>query len=134
MNDNELSKEDQMIQLLEELVRWTKVTSIPHVKALLEEILQTPEERAAYQASDGKMGQEEIAKLANVSQATISNYGKKRIKNGIAKAVSAKGGQRAIRLFSLEGFGIEIPKIAPKPKQVSQVEQQPILEEKPEEQ
>jgi hypothetical protein len=133
MNDNELSKEDQMIQLLEELVRWTKVTSIPHVKKFLEELLQSPEEKIAYQASDGSRTQGDIAKIADVSQMTISNYGKKWIKNGIAKPVSAMGGQRAVRLFSLEDFGIEVPKASLKPKEPDEVETQPTPEGKKEE-
>lgn len=130
-----MSKEDKMIELLEELVRWTKVTSIPHAKKLLEEILQSPEEKTAYQASDEKMSYEEIAKLVNVSSMTISNYGKKWIKNGIARAVPVKGGgQRAVRLFSLEDFGIEIPTITPKPKKSKPVEEQSPSQEKREEQ
>jgi len=109
-----MSSEDRMIELLEELVRWTRVTSIPQVKKLLEEILQSPEEKIAYESSVASRTQSEIAKLANVSQAAISNYGKKWIKNGIAKAISTKGGQRAVKLFSLEDFGIEVPKITVK--------------------
>lgn len=124
MTDSDLTKEDQMVQLLEELVRWTKVTSIPHVKTLLEQILQSSEEKIAYQASDGNRTQAEIAKIAGVSQMTISNYGKKWIRNGVAKAVVTTKGQRAIRLFSLEDFGIEVPQIVEKPKETEVVEAQ----------
>jgi len=130
MNDDETSKDDQIIQLLGELVRWTKVTSIPHVKRLLDEILQSSEEKVAYQNSDGKRTQVEIAKIAKVSQMTVSNYGKKWIKNGIAKAMATTKGQRAVRLFSLEDFGIEVPQIVEKPKESSTVETQPQPEEK----
>jgi DNA-binding Lrp family transcriptional regulator len=132
MSNPELSKEDQMIQLLEELVRWTKVTSIPQVKRLLEEILQSPEEKTAFQASDGSRTQGEIAKIAGVSQVTVSNYGKKWVKNGIAKPVSAMGGQRAVRLFSLEDFGIEVPEVLSKTKEATIVEEQPKPEGKTE--
>ena len=128
MNNPELSKEDQMIQLLEELVRWTKVTSIPQVKKLLEEILQSPEEKTAFQASDGSRTQGEIAKIAGVSQMTVSNYGKKWVKNGIAKPVSAMGGQRAMRLFSLEDFGIEVPEASLKPREPDKNETEPTGE------
>ena len=44
-----ISKKDRTIELLEELVKWTKVTSIPHVRALLLDILETAEEKIAYQ-------------------------------------------------------------------------------------
>jgi len=110
-----MSKEDRMVELFEELVRWTRVTSIPQVKKLLEEILPSPEEKVAYESSDGKSSQE-VAKLANISYATVTVWWKKWIKAGIAEAISAKGGQRAKRIFSLTDFGIEIPELVPKEK------------------
>ena len=103
-----MSKEDRMIELLEELVKWTKVTSIPSVKKLLLEILTSPEEKIAYQASDGKSSGE-VAKQANVSYVTITFWWKKWIKAGIAESVRARGGKRARRLFLLDVFGIEVP-------------------------
>lgn len=109
------SEKDRMIELLEELVKWTKVTSMPHVKKLLEEILTSPEERVAYESSDGKSSQE-IAKLANISYPTVTVWWKKWTKAGLAESISARGGQRAKRLFSLIDFGIEIPKLTPKEK------------------
>lgn len=103
-----MSKEDRMIELLEELVKWTRVTSIPNVKKLLLEILTSPEERSAYQSSDGKTSRE-VAKQANVSQPTIVKWWKKWIKTGVAEPISAKRGKRARRAFSLDDFGIEVP-------------------------
>lgn len=106
-----VSKEDRMIELLEELVKWTKVTSIPSVKKLLLEILPSPKEKIAYQSSDGKT-RKEVAKLADVSGFAISSWWKKWIRAGIAEAVSARGGgRRAIRSFSLDDFGITVPEL-----------------------
>jgi FixJ family two-component response regulator len=102
-----LSKEDRMIELLEELVKWTRVTSIPNVKKLLLEILTSPEEKIAYQLSDGKSSKE-VAKQADVSYVTITFWWKKWIKAGIAEPVRARGGSRARRIFSLDDFGIGV--------------------------
>lgn len=99
-----------MVELLEELVKWTKVTSIPKVKAVLKDILTSVEEMVAYQSSDGKSSKE-VAKHANVGYVTITKWWKKWIKAGIAEPIPARGGQRAIRIFSLEDFGIELPSI-----------------------
>jgi len=105
-------KQDRMIELLEELVKWTKVTSIPHVKKLLLEILPSPEEKIAYQLSDGKTSRD-VAKQVNTGNATIARWWNKWMKAGIAEPISVKGGgKRARRLFSLDDFGIEVPKIA----------------------
>lgn len=101
-----MSKEDRIVELLEELVKWTKVTSIPRVKKLLLEILTSPEEKTAYKASDGKSSKE-VAKQASVSYVTITFWWKKWIKAGIAEPIRARGGSRARRVFSLDDFGIE---------------------------
>jgi hypothetical protein len=124
------SNKDRTIELLEELIKWTKVTSIPHVKKLLEEILTSPEEKVAYESSDGKPSQE-IAALANVSFPTVTIWWKKWIKAGLAEPISSRGGQRAKRLFSLTDFGIEVPKLSHKEKTKSEGEaEQSQLEEK----
>jgi len=109
------SEKNRTIELLEELVKWTKVTSIPHVKKLLEEILPSPEEKVAYESSDGKPSQE-VAKLCNKSYSTVTVWWKNWIRVGIAESIASKGGQRAKRVFSLYDFGIEIPQLAPKEK------------------
>lgn len=106
-----MSKEDRMIELLEELVKWTKVTSIPRVRQLLLEILRSPEERIAYHSSDGERTSREVGRISNVSHMTIANWWKTWIRAGIAEPVSVRGGERAKRIFSLDDFGIEVPLI-----------------------
>lgn len=106
-----MSKEDTMIELLEELVRWTKVTSIPKVKKLLLEILSKPEQKLAYQLSDGKT-RKEVAKQVGVSVFSISKWWERWTRAGISEAIPVRGGgKRAIRSFSLDDFGIEVPPI-----------------------
>lgn len=100
-----------MINLLEELVKWTKVANIPYVKKLLLETLSKPNQQIAYQASDGKT-RKEVARIANVSNSIISKWWQKWEKVGIAETVSVRGGKRALRSFSLYDFGIELPEIA----------------------
>ena len=104
-----MSKEDRMIELLEELVKWTRVTSFPKVKDLLMEILASPEERVAYQSSNGERTTREVANMSNVGHYKIANWWKTWIKAGIAEAVSVQRGERAKRIFSLDDFGIEVP-------------------------
>jgi DNA-binding MarR family transcriptional regulator len=104
-----VSEKDRTIELLEELVKWTKVTSIPEVKRLLLEILSSPEEKIAYQSSNGETTGREVADKANVTQPTVAKWWKKWVRVGIAEAVSVRRGKRAKRLFSLNDFGIEVP-------------------------
>jgi len=113
-----MNKEDKMIELLEELVKWTKVASIPKVKELLLSILKSPEEMIAYQISDGEKTSREVADVANVSQSSIAKWWKDWIRAGIAESASVQRGERAKRIFSLDDFGIEVPKIARTPPKV----------------
>jgi len=101
-NDREIK------DVLREILKWTKVTSIPSVKNLLLDQLPSPEEKIAYHSSDGKT-RKEVAKQAKVGDATISRWWKKWTRAGIAEAVPVRGGERAVRSFSLDDFGIEIP-------------------------
>ena len=106
-----MSKEDSMIKLLEELVKWAKVTGIPKVRELLLSILESPEEMIAYQASNGERTSREVGDQAQVNQSTISKWWKKWLIAGIAEPISVRRGERAKRSFSLDDFGIEVPVI-----------------------
>jgi hypothetical protein len=105
-----MNQDERIVQLLEELVNWTKIVSIPKVKELLLSILESPAEIVAYQLSDGRASKK-VAIESNVSYVTITKWWKKWIKAGIAESISVAGGKRAKRVFSLDDFGIEVPKI-----------------------
>jgi hypothetical protein len=108
MPDENNDKLERMIELLEEMLKWMKVTSIPQVKNLLLDILPSDKEKIAYQHSDGQ-DSEKVAQFTGVGHATISRWWKTWIRAGIADSVSARGGERARHAFSLEDFGIEVP-------------------------
>lgn len=103
-----MNNEDKIVELLEELVKWAKVTGFTQVKNLLLEILPSPEERIAYQSSDGERTSRDVAEIAKVSQPTVSKLWKIWIKAGIADPVKVQRGERAKHLFSLDDFGIEV--------------------------
>jgi hypothetical protein len=103
-------KQSEVIEILIEMLKWIKVTSIPHVKKLLMELLPSDEEKVAYHYSDGRASQE-VSRLAGVSYVTITKWWKTWIRAGIAEAISVKGGERAKRVFSLDDFCIEVPQI-----------------------
>jgi len=101
--------EDKVEDLLKELVKWTKVTSIPHVRKLLLELLTTPKEKKAYQISDGEKTSREVARLSKLGKFKVQTMWKAWIISGIAEPVPVKGGgNRAKRNFSLDDFGIDI--------------------------
>jgi DNA-directed RNA polymerase specialized sigma24 family protein len=93
-------KQDEMIVILKEMLKWIKVTSIPHVKKLLMELLPSDEEKIAYYYSDGRTSQE-VSQLTGVSYVTITRWWRNWIRAGIAEAINVKGGERAKRVFLL---------------------------------
>lgn len=104
MKSNEFS--DDILSVLQNIEKWLKVTSIPKVKEILELALTTNEAKIIYSNSDGR-GQQEIAKIAKVTQPTVSNYWKKWARIGIVKESSNYKG-RCERLFNLDDFDIKI--------------------------
>ncbi len=110
MSKESEDKQDKIIKILTEILKWIKVTSIPQVKKLLLELLPSDEEKIAYQYSDGRTSQE-VSQLSGVSYVTITKWWKIWIRAGIAEPTSVKGGERARRIFSLQDFGIEVPSL-----------------------
>jgi hypothetical protein len=108
MLEEEKKEKDRIIELLEEMLKWIKVTSIPQVKKLLLDILSSDKEKIAYHYSDGRDCRA-VAKLAGVHHGTVATWWKRWTRAGIAEPMGAKRGERARRIFSLEDFGIEVP-------------------------
>jgi len=102
-----MSEEKTEIELLAELVKWTKVTSIPQVKQILLETLKKPEERLVYNLSNG-LTSLELAEKAPVSDWTIRKWWEKWVRTGIADYFPSGRGKKAIASFSLEDFDIDI--------------------------
>lgn len=104
-----MSENQRMIELLEELVKWKRFEGAQLAKKILRELLSKDTEKIVYQYSDGR-GTKEIAELAGVSDFSVRNYWKKWNVEGLV-VPSNKFKGRYERIFSLEDFGIEIPRI-----------------------
>jgi len=99
----------ETVELLREILKWTKFDGMQRVKSTLMDVLQKDVEKIVYEFSDGRSSIE-VAKLAGVSHQTVVNYWKKWSRLGLVEAERAKGGTRYKRVFSLEDFGIEVPR------------------------
>ena len=97
------------LDALKEILAWTKVTSIPLVRKVLEETLKTDKEKLAYHLSTGSTSRE-IGALVDVDNTTISGWWDKWYGVGIAERAPAQRGDRGIRLFDLADFGIKLAK------------------------
>jgi len=100
-------KQDKIIELLGEILVWTRLQGVQNARAVLDSALTTNVHKIAYQLSDGRSSAE-VAKDCGVSGMTITNYWKRWFTLGIARP-SPKFKGRFERIFSLEDLGIEIP-------------------------
>ena len=108
-----MSKEnnDQIIELLKELVKWTKFQAWGKVKDVLLGVLDDNEKKRIYHLSDGKQSSRKIAENVSVSRSTIVKYWNDWANSNIVEPIPVKGGGlRYKKMFNLEDFGIEIPK------------------------
>jgi len=111
MSENK-DQSEKVVELLKELVKWTKVTSIPQVAQVLEEQVHSPAQRIVYKFSDGKRSRKDLSEMSGIDPADISRDWKKWARAGIAEQIPSKGGSRGKSLFSLEDFGLEVPDVA----------------------
>jgi len=98
---------ERIEQLLEEAIRWLRITAAPTIRSWLEPILTTTEERRVYQASTGAT-REEVAKAAGLSQGTVSNYWNRwrTADPPMIKEAERKG--RYVRLYDLAEINVPI--------------------------
>jgi len=104
-----VDKQDKVIELLEEILKWTRLQGVQNVKAVLLDALKSDKEKVAYQFSDGRSSVE-VGKACGVTHMTVTNYWRRWFTLGIAQP-SKKYKGRFERTFSLEDLGIEIPSI-----------------------
>lgn len=116
-------QEDEQTQLLREILKWIKFAGMKEVKEVLVSELDTDQKKQVYQLSDGNKTNAEINKATGASAGAISGYWKKWVKQGLGEKISVKGGDRFVRAFDLEDFGINVPQVkAEKAKQETEKE------------
>lgn len=101
---------DNELDVLKEILKWTRVTGIQQVKAILLDALDDGLKRTLYQLSDGSISSREIvSKYAlETNRSFIQKMWKQWPIIGIGESISVKGGgQRFMRSFDLDAFGIE---------------------------
>ena len=99
---------------LDEISTWIKISGIEKVRDVLTTALDTPEKKTVYHLSDGSTVQE-IESKCSLSDSQISRYQKRWYNLGLMKKERARGrGDRHVKVFDLEDFGIEIPKVVSK--------------------
>ena len=133
--DDVVAALQQNHEILEEMKVWAKINGVEKVQSLLSKTLNTPEKTIVYHLSDGKTIREIIA-ICGGSTATVSTYWNTWNRLGLMKSIHVSRGERFIKSFDLEHYGIEIPPIIKKESkqktsstEQNQTEQQPAAGE-----
>jgi Fic family protein len=102
---------ERMIELLQEILKWTKFAGVREVRTVLMNILDTEQKRLIYHLSNGEHGSIEISKAASVSDTTVRRYWESWVRLGIVEPLGVRGGIRYRKSFELEDFGFTIPQV-----------------------
>ncbi|MHA1972625.1 MAG: hypothetical protein ACTSW1_06525 [Candidatus Hodarchaeales archaeon] len=94
-----------------EIRAWYRQTPQSNTKELLETILDSPKKLAVYNLSNGKRTTRSIVAKTGVGTGSVSRWWTEWIKKGIALPMPKAAGNRAIKLFELKDYGIEIPSL-----------------------
>ena len=98
---------DTIIDLLQQLVVWTKLVHRTQVAEWFLQVLDSDEKRLVYQYSDGERSVRELRELAGVSKALVSAWWRDWDQLGIMERSRGVPGRRQ-RMVSLEELGIEV--------------------------
>jgi len=105
-----MSQDDKIIELLEEILLWTKYDYAVTKQKMIEH-LDNDDKKIAYQLSDGEKSTYDVAKLITASQSSVSNWWQKWFELELVEQTEMYGGGRYKRLISLTKMGILIPEI-----------------------
>lgn len=101
--------DERVVHLLEEILKWTKISGTQKVKDLLLRTLTTDLDKLIYHFSDGRSTREVATAVGLKSHTNIPSYWKQWATIGLVEPLKVKRGIRYRRVFSLEDFGISIP-------------------------
>ena len=121
MSEDKLS---EIAATLKELLKWTRFAGIKEVKGALQLALDSDVKKTIYHLSDGNKSSTEIAAAVKLSDWTVRNYWKSWSKLGIVEAMKMGRGERYMKAFDLDDFGIEIPRIVPSAVETAEPESQ----------
>lgn len=103
---------NEQTAILKEILKWIRFAGAKEVKNVLLNTLNTEQKRLIYHLSDGSHSSLEIGKAAGISDVTVRRLWAAWVRQGIVQSIKVRGGERYMKAFDLEDFGIEIPNIA----------------------
>jgi hypothetical protein len=97
------SEEERVIELLEELVAWTRFGARAALLEIWETVLKDDKHLLAYELSDGTRSQKEVGDAAGLSQPSVSGLWQRWRRLGVVRP----SGNRVAHLASPSDMGME---------------------------
>ena len=109
-----MSERDTLLERLDELIFWTRLSAMPSIRKAVVDNLRTDIDKLVYQLSDGNRSSREIANTIrrggrSVTHVTVTNMWRKWAILNLVMPAQRRG--RYMRVASLESLGIEIPQL-----------------------
>jgi len=123
------------VQILREILRWSRFENFPKLRKILLDTFETDEEKLVYELTDGERSRYDIAKETGIPDSTVRSWWERWYNLGILEPSGKRKG-RPQKIMALEDMGIEVPKVLPKklePKEKVTVAESKPTEEKKEE-
>ena len=105
-----------VVQILREILRWSRFENFPKLRKILLDTLKTHQEKLVYEFTDGEKSRYDIAKETGIPESTVRSWWDRWYNLGILEPSGKRKG-RPQKIVALEDMGIEAPKgFAKKPK------------------
>jgi len=114
-----LSEREALLEKLDELIFWIKLSVMPTIRKTIVDHLRSDIDKLVYELSDGNRSTREIASMVSrvgrdISHVTVANMWKKWAILNLVMPAQRRG--RYERLISLESIGIEVPQLEEYPE------------------
>jgi len=107
------------VQILREILRWSRFENFPKLRKILLDTLETDEEKLVYELTDGERSRYDIAKETGIPDSTVRSWWERWYNLGILEPSGKRKG-RPQKIMALEDMGIEVPKVSPKKPEVKE--------------
>lgn len=115
------------VQILREILRWSRFENFPKLRKILLDTLKTDQEKLVYEFTDGEKSRYDIAKETGIPESTVRSWWDRWYNLGILEPSGKRKG-RPQKIVPLEDMGIEVPKI---PSQKPEVKEEKATKAEP---
>ena len=101
--------DEELVEVLKDVRKWTRTLAHDVLRDRLKKL--SDKQKKIYELSTENQSRQDIVDEGPVSYGTIAKWQESWFQQGLMEKVSVPGGDRYVRIESLEGFGITVPNV-----------------------